>query len=67
MSLTDTERLDAIGDYGLFIATHDELTKDGWVRTWVCHYDDRMVRAISMRDAIDLAVMDIRTGGQLPN
>jgi len=65
--VTDTERLDAIGEYGLFIASHDELTKDGWVCSWVCHYMDRMVAAASMRDAIDLAVMDIKTGGQTPH
>lgn len=57
--MTDTERLDAIGEYGLFISTQDVL-KAG---TWVCCYGDRMVFAASMRDAIDMAVMDIKTGG----
>jgi len=65
--VTDTERLDAIGEYGLFISTQDVLKAGTWERTWVCCYGDRMVFAASMRDAIDLAVMDIKTGGSLPH
>lgn len=65
--MTDTERLDAIGEYGLFLATQDVLKAGKWERAWVCHYDDRMVIAASMRDAIDLAVLDIRIGGCLPS
>lgn len=65
--MTDTERLDAIGEYGLFISTQDVLKAGAWERTWVCCYEDKMVFAASMRDAIDLAVMDIKTSGCLPN
>jgi hypothetical protein len=65
--MTDTERLDAIGEYGLFITTQDVLNAGGWERIWVCCYEDRLVHASSMRDAIDLAVLDIQTGGCLPS
>lgn len=65
--MTDTERLDAIGECGLFISTQDVLKAGTWERTWVCCYGDRIVCAASMRDAIDMAVMDIKTGGCLPN
>lgn len=65
--MIDTERLDAIGEYGLFLTTQDVLKAGKWEQTWVCCYGDRMVFAASMRDAIDLAVLDIRTGGCLPS
>lgn len=65
--MTDTERLDAIGEHGLFLTTQDVLKAGEWERTWVCCYGDRMIFAASMRDAIDLAVLDIKTGGCLPS
>lgn len=65
--MTDTERLDAIGEYGLFISTQVRVQAPAWSTSWVCCYGDRMIFAASMRDAIDLAVMDIKTGWSLPH
>lgn len=65
--MNDTERLDAIDEYGLFITSHDKLYNGQWERTWICHYGDRAVLAPSFRDAIDLAVTDLKTDGQVPN
>ncbi len=68
---TDTERLDAIGEHGLCISRHDVLGPNGWNERWderwVCHYQDRMAVAPTIREALDAAVLDITTGGQLPN
>jgi hypothetical protein len=64
---TDTERLDAIGEHGLCISRHDVLGPNGWDERWVCHYQDRMAVAPTIREALDAAVLDITTGGQLPN
>ena len=64
---TDTERLDAIGEHGLCISRHDVMGPDGWDERWVCHYGDRMAVAPTIREALDAAVLDIVTGGQLPN
>ena len=65
---TDTERLDAIGEHGLCVTRHDALGSDGvWKEHWICHYQDRAAVAPTIREAIDTAVLDIVTGGQLPN
>jgi len=40
---------------------------NGWDERWVCHYQDRMAVAPTIREALDAAVLDITTGGQLPN
>ena len=40
--MTDEERLDAIGNYGLCIATHDTLQHGDWERVWVCQYGPAM-------------------------
>lgn len=65
--MTDTERLDAIPEYGLSVTRHDTLGPDGWTERWLCHYEDKVVVAVSMREAIDMMVMDIKTCGQLAN
>lgn len=65
--MTDTERLDAIPEYGLSVARHDHLGPAGWTERWFCHYEDKVVIGMTMREAIDMAVMDIRTCGQLAN
>ena len=65
--LTDTQRLDAMIEYGLFISAHETLGKDGWTKVCVICYRDRQVVAPTIREAIDAAVLDITTGGQLPN
>lgn len=65
--MNDSERLDAIGEYGLCVATHDSLTHHGWERVWVCQYGDSMqlvFMAPTIREAIDGAVLDLTTRGQ---
>lgn len=63
--MTDTERLDAIGHYGLCVATHDLLNHGEWERTWVCTYyigtEQRVMMAPTIRDVIDAAVLDLTT------
>jgi hypothetical protein len=66
--MTDTERLDAIGEYGLCVTTHDTLRDGQWYRQWVCQYgeaQERLVVAPSIREAIDAAVLDLRTNEQV--
>lgn len=59
-ALTDTQRLDAIFNYGLCIMGHHELIGGVWVDSWACAYDvDKQVMGTSIREAIDLAVEDI--------
>lgn len=65
--MTDTERLDALNDYGLCVATHDTLRHNEWQRTWVCQYGDRVMMGPTIRAVIDSAVLDIVTSGQRRN
>ena len=65
--MNDSQRLDAIGEYGLCLATHDVLTYNGWNRTWVVHYEDRVMMAPTIREAIDAAVFDLSTRGLSKN
>lgn len=65
--MDDTQRLDAIDEHGLCIASQDTLTNAGWTRAWVCHYCDRMAVAPTIREALDAAVLDMVTDDQLPN
>lgn len=66
--MTDEERLDAIGKYGLCIATHDVLKHEEWERTWVCVYhvagEQRMLLSPDLRGLIDAAVLDLTTEQQ---
>ena len=59
--MTDTERLDAIGDYGLCLAAEDTLTDGQWIRRWICHYGEQVLIAPTIREAIDAAVLDLTT------
>lgn len=61
--MNDTERLDALGRYGLCLVTHDSLENGEWTRQWVAHYGPKAIFAPTLRDAIDAAVLDITTGG----
>jgi hypothetical protein len=62
MTMTDTARLDAIGEHGLCIAQHQNLTVTGWEITWVVVYgDDKLVMSSDIREAIDAAVLDLTT------
>ena len=66
--MDDSERLDAIGEYGLCIAAHDTLKPNGWERTWVCQYGPDMksiFMAPTIREAIDGAVLDLEANHQL--
>jgi hypothetical protein len=65
--VNDSQRLDALNDYGLCIATHDTLTHLGWTRVWVAQYNDRIIMAPTIRDVIDAAVLDIQTQGLTRN
>ena len=68
--MNDTERLDAIGHYGLCVATHDSLNHGEWERVWVCQYGpgmQKVVMASTIREVIDAAVLDIHTMGQQPH
>ena len=59
--MNDTQRLDALNDYGLCLATHDTLNHGSWSRVWVCQYGDRVMLAPTIREAIDAAIFDITT------
>lgn len=61
--MNDSQRLDAIGDYGLCVATHDSLQHSQWNRMWVVTYADKAVLAPTIREAIDAAVLDLRAMG----
>jgi len=54
--LTDTERLDALSDYGLCLAQNLHVTISGTDETWVCTWSDKCVIAPTQREAIDLMV-----------
>lgn len=56
----DTIRLNAIDEYGLCVIAHDQLTLEGWQRTWSCHYaGNRTVLGPTIRAVIDLAILDL--------
>lgn len=59
----DTDRLDALGHYGLCVVTHDTLVDGVWHRQWVAQYGPSAVVAPTIREAIDAAMLDITTGG----
>ena len=61
--MNDTQRLNALEDYGLCLATHEVLSSAGWQRTWVVCYGERTILAPTIREAIDAAVLDIRAQG----
>lgn len=63
----DGERLDAIGNLGLCLAAEDTLANGEWTRQWICHYGEKVLKTETIRQAIDAAVLDITTEGQLPN
>jgi hypothetical protein len=63
----DTSRLDAIGTCGLCLAVEDTLEAGEWTRRWICHYGEKVLKTDTIREAIDAAVLDITTDGQLPN
>jgi len=69
--MTDSERLNALGNYGLCIATYDSLNTDGWERTWVCQYwvdgAAKIMMGEDLRHVIDSAVLDIQTQGATLN
>lgn len=62
--MDDTQRLDAIGNYGLCVVRHDDLVGGRWLSRWTCNYGVGVqVEAPTMRQAIDLAVADIERHG----
>lgn len=55
--MDDTQRLDALGQYGLCIVQHQQRIEGQWIAHWHCHYGiDQSVTAPTIREAIDLAV-----------
>lgn len=55
--MNDTQRLDAIGKYGLCLIRHDHLVGGKWVHRWECTFNiDQSVSGESEREVIDLAV-----------
>jgi hypothetical protein len=66
--ITDTVRIDAIAEHGLCVVAHDYLGEHGWERTWSCHYQqEKAVVGATIRDVIDLALLDLGVGNILPN
>lgn len=67
--MTDSERLDALGRYGLCVVAHDSLVNTEWERTWVCSYvvnlDQRLIMGPSIRDVIDAAILDIEANSDI--
>lgn len=61
--MNDTQRLDALGEYGLCLATHDTMRHGQWERIWVCQHGDHIMLAPTIREAIDAAVLDIQAQG----
>lgn len=63
--MNDAERLDAIGKYGLCLATHETLNHGDWEKLWVCHYwvggFEKLVAGPDIRICIDSAVADIES------
>lgn len=59
--MTDSRRLDAIGDYGLSVCRNDKyVVGGGWSSLWLCYFDiDQFVQAETIRDVIDLAIQAI--------
>jgi hypothetical protein len=62
--MNDTQRLDALNDYGLCLATHDTLNHGEWFRVWVVQYGETVMMGPTIREAIDAAVLDLITRGQ---
>lgn len=62
MKLTDTQRLEAIEEYGLCLSTHDVLQHSQWTRTWVVTIggDPNAILAPSIREVIDAAILYAR-------
>lgn len=59
--MNDTQRLDALGKYGLCIARHYERVEGRWRSHWVVNYGiDKSLEAPTEREAIDRAVADLQ-------
>jgi len=61
----DTDRLDAIGEYGLCVATHDTLSHTGWTRVWVVQHGESIVMGPTIREAIDGMLLELQTKGHI--
>lgn len=56
---SDTERLDAIGKYGLSLSRDEQLVEGKWRPTWRCQYgmtSDDVMHGNSIRGVIDYAI-----------
>lgn len=63
--MNDTQRLDSLAEHGLCVAGISILNNGEWSYRWVCHFGiDRSVEAESIRDAIDMAVLQIVEDGE---
>lgn len=67
--MNDSKRLDAIGEYGLCVATHDVLVNTEWTRTWICQYliegEAKIIMGGDIREVIDAAVAEIQAQGEI--
>lgn len=61
--MDDTQRLDSLALHGLCIMQLAELTDGQWSYRWVCHFGiEQSVQALTIREAIDMAVSTIEAG-----
>lgn len=61
--MNDTQRIDALSNHGLCVVQLMELKDGNWSVRWVCHFGiDQKVEALTIREAIDLAVATIARG-----
>lgn len=59
--ITDTERLDAIGEQGFSVVCEAERTAEGWRETWHCTFAiDQTFTGSSLREAMDKAIIAYR-------
>lgn len=55
--MDDTQRLDALGEYGLCISGQYHYDRGEWKHWWRCHFDnDKVIERPTIREVIDEAV-----------
>ena len=63
VELSDSERLDAIGRYGLCVVRQDTLVSSQWEETWVCSFfvngAEVLMMGPTLREVLDSTVAHI--------
>lgn len=59
IDVTDAGRINAIEELDLVIVPQSQLTPQGPTKVWVCHYQGRMAVGSTVREVIDLVVLDL--------